>query len=62
MEMHYGRICDKRRVVSVSSGLASCVQGKRLVSALSVPEGEGKRKSTMETLSLLSAGPQLSQA
>jgi hypothetical protein len=36
------------------------MKGMCLVSALSVPEGEEKCKSAMETLSLFSADPQLS--
>ena len=47
-------------VESIHSGLVSCVQRVRLVSALSIPEGEGKRKSPMVTLSVFSADPQLS--
>ena len=39
---------------------AESVKGMRLVSALSVPEGEEKYTSAMETLSLFSADPQLS--
>ena len=38
---------------------AGSLQGMCLVSALSVPEGEEKCKSAMETLSLFSANPQL---
>jgi hypothetical protein len=49
-----------RTVESMHSGLVACIQHMRLVSAMSIPEGEGKRKSPMETLSVFSADPQLS--
>ena len=54
MEMHDGRICDNE----MSSDPVASVQSTCLVSALNIPERRGKRKSTMETLSLLAAGPQ----
>src|SRR5260221_14375103 len=50
-----------RWVEAMRSDPVASVQGTCLVSALNIPEGRGKRKSPMETLSLLSAGPQLSQ-
>jgi len=48
-----------RKAESASSSSVFYDQGKHLVSALSVPEGEEKCKSAMETLSLFSANPQL---
>ena len=47
-------------VESIHSGLVACVQRVLLVSVLSIPEGEGKRKGPIVTLSVFSADPQLS--
>jgi hypothetical protein len=60
MEMHYGWICDNGKG-GTDEQVPCIVSSGRVPSFyLNIPEDEEKRKSTMETLSVFSAGLQLS--
>lgn len=50
------------KVEPMSRGLVSYLQGECHPFVLNIPEDEEKRKSTMETLSVFSAGLQLSHS